>query len=628
MTKGPEAREGLRIAATRAGHSDDADDAAVDVLVGPSGSLPAAVNGADDAGAETDVDDPPDPPDPGPPAFQTPLSSPATKTRSKAQRLRKARPATTPTVVMPPVPPSPPVLPPPPAPPSPAARPDPLPPPTRARAKVLRQRARRRRLLIALIVFTAVCTFMVGVASVYVQTRLGQIKRVLVPNLVEDSPGAVMNVLLVGSDSRANLDAADAGGFGKDQVVGQRSDTMMLLHVDPKAEKAAIVSVPRDLYVPIADTTYSDRVNTAFAVGGPDQLVATIQRALGITINHYVQVDFVGFKDIVETVGGVTIYLPYPVRDAGSGLDIGKAGCFDLNGQQALSWVRSRKIEFLINGTWQEDGRADLGRIERQQDFIRRMMKKALASGITNPIQLNRLIGIGVKDVTFDSALSTKDITALGRRFSSLDPDRVVLRTLPTDPTTIEGKAVLKLQTAQAQPMIDLLNGKGTIDVPPPPAGPGVTSTTTTPSTTPTNTGGSPAAVKPADVKVKVLNGLGTPGAAGKAATGLTSLGFTVTDKTDAPALAPKTTLSYATGQVAKAQLVQGTLLTPAVLKEDATLKSVDVSLVLGADYAGLKPGVSVGTAGTAPTTTTAVATTVAPQINPVPLPKGTIPPC
>jgi len=338
-----------------------------------------------------------------------------------------------------------------------------------------------------------------------------------------------------------------------------------------------------------------------------------VQEALKIPIHHYVEVDFVGFKDIVQAVGGVTMYIPYQVRDAGSGLSL-PAGCKELDGQQGLSWVRSRSMEFLINGTWQADGRGDLGRIERQQDFIRRMMKKALNSGLTNPIQLNRLIGIGVRDVTFDAGLSTKDITALGRRFSSLDPDRVELSTFPTSPADIDGKSVLKLQTAQAQPMIDLLNGRAPADSAPTTAvAPGPASTT--PPSTRVST------IRPADVKVRVLNGVGTPGAASKAGTNLTSAGYVVADRGDAPALAPKTTIAYAPGQQAKAQLLQGTLLGPAVLREDATLKSVDVSLLLGADYAGMKPTVSAGT----PSTTT----TVAPKINPVPLPQGTTaPPC
>ena len=490
------------------------------------------------------------------------------------------------------------------------------------RAKVLRQRRRRRRLLIAFTAFTAFCTFFVGLGYVYVQRKLDQIERLKLPALGADG-GPVMNVLLVGSDSRAKLEGSVAAGFGKDQVEGQRSDTVMILHIDPRAQKAAIVSVPRDLYVPIAGTNFSDRVNVAFALGGPDQLIATVQQAFGVTIHHYVEVDFVGFKDIVDTVGGVEMYIPYQVRDSDIGLEL-PAGCKVLDGQQGLSWVRSRSMEFLINGTWQADGRGDLGRIERQQDFIRRMMKKAVGSGISNPLQLNRLIGVGVKDVTFDSGLSTKDITALGRRFSSLDPDRVELSTFPTSPADIDGKSVLKLQTAQAQPMIDLLNGRGEIDATPGTvAGTGSTTTAQVPS------GPARPGVKTSDVKVRVLNGVGTPGAAAKAATSLSASGYVVAETGDAPSLAPKTTISYATGQLAKAQLLQSALLTPAVLREDATLK-VDVTLLLGADYTGLKPRVSAGTSGpTVAPTTVAPTTTAVPQINPVPLPKGTIdPPC
>jgi hypothetical protein len=242
------------------------------------------------------------------------------------------------------------------------------------------------------------------------------------------------------------------------------------------------------------------------------------------------------------------------------------------------------------------------------------MMKKALSSGLQNPLTLNRLIGVGVRDVTFDSALSTKDLSALGRRFSSLDPDRVVLHTLPTDPADIDGKAVLKLQTVQAQPMIDLLNGKTTVDGAP---------TTTVP--VPTTAAPAPASnVKPGDVRVRVLNGGGTAGLASRTATSLGGAGYVVVDKGDAPALAPKTTITYASGQLAKAQSVQGTLSGPAVLKEDATLKSADVNLLLGADFTGLKAGV-----GGAASTTLAPTTTAPPQINPVPLPKGTTtPPC
>ncbi|MGH9266524.1 MAG: LytR C-terminal domain-containing protein, partial [Acidimicrobiales bacterium] len=131
----------------------------------------------------------------------------------------------------------------------------------------------------------------------------------------------------------------------------------------------------------------------------------------------------------------------------------------------------------------------------------------------------------------------------------------------------------------------------------------------------------------PSEVRVRVLNGIGTPGAAARAGTGLTSSGFVVADRGDAPSLAPRTTITHGPGDLAKAQLVQSALLTPAVIQEDATLRSVDVNLVLGADYSGVKPSVSSGTSPTAPATT--APTTTVPQINPVPLPQGTeAPPC
>jgi len=489
------------------------------------------------------------------------------------------------------------------------------------RLKVLRQRRRRRRTLIAGTFLTTVCTFVTGVGYLYVQSRLDQIQRISLGNLTAEDSGAPMNLLLVGSDSRAGLDGAEAAGLGKGQVEGQRSDTIMLLHVDPQEGTAAIVSIPRDLYVPIAATGTPDRINAAFALGGADQLIATIQSGLGVTINHYVEVEFSGFKEIVDAIGGVTLYIPYPVRDPVSGLSIDRTGCVAVDGDQGLAWVRSRQTQFFVNGAWQVDGRGDLGRIERQQEFVRRMMKKALAAGLGNPIQLNRLIGVAARDVTFDATLSTDDLSVLGRRFRSLDPEKVALRTLPTSPVNINGKAVLLLQLAQAQPIIDLLNGKAPAQAPP----------STVPAGPPVTTGAPSTGLKPADVRIRILNGVGTPGAASKAGTSLTGIGFSVADKGDAPAISPKTMIMYATGQLAKAQLLQSSLVAGAGLKEDASIKAVDVNLVVGADFAGAKAGISSGTSSV-PTTvapTTVAPTTTVAQINPVPLPKGTsTPPC
>ena len=342
------------------------------------------------------------------------------------------------------------------------------------------------------IAFLAVCIVLAAGGYVYLRWQLAKINRLDLPGLSDE--GAVMNVLMVGSDSRARVTGDLAESTGKDEVSGQRSDTIMVLHVDPRQKKAAIFSIPRDLYVPIAGEDFSDRVNAAYSLHGAQGLIDTVEAALKIPINHYVEVDFVGFRDIVEAVGGVNVYVPAPVRDEFSGLSIETPGCIRLDGDQGLAFVRSRYYETLEGGKWQIDPTADLGRIQRQQDFIRRMLRKAVSSGLTNPVKLNRLIGIGVRDVTLDDRMSTTDIVKLAKRFKSLDPDTVDMLTFPTTPKTVAGKSVLLLKEAESQPYVDRLNG-----ILPPEAPPA-------------------DSVRPEDVRIRVLNGYGGEGAAGRPA--------------------------------------------------------------------------------------------------------------
>ncbi|HEX2191677.1 MAG TPA: LCP family protein [Acidimicrobiales bacterium] len=421
-----------------------------------------------------------------------------------------------------------------------------------------------RRLLVGTCVLLVLAVVFAGVSYIYLRWRLSQINRLQVDELAEDR-GSVMNVLLVGSDSRSRLTGELAEQAGKDQVTGSRSDTIMVLHADAKAKKAAILSIPRDLYVRVPGTNRSDRINTTFASGGAGGLVRAIQENLGIQVNHYMEVDFVGFREIVDTVGGVNVYVPAPARDRMSGLDIKTPGCVRFDGDTALAWVRSRQYEYFESGRWRSDPTSDLGRIQRQQDFIRRMMKKAVSSGIGNPLTLNRIIGIGVKDVTLDEGMSTSDLVRVARRFRSLNPETVDMLTLPTTPANVGGASVLRLNKEQAQAYVDRLNG-----VAPPPAD---------------GTGG-----RPGDVRVRVLNGKGTEGAAADAGEALEKIGFTVADRGDADSYTyARTLIRYARGQQGKAQLLQRHLSGGAVLREDASLRTVDAVLTLGADYAGTR---------------------------------------
>jgi len=345
------------------------------------------------------------------------------------------------------------------------------------------------RVLLSLIVVVALATVGAGATYVYVRHQLGKINRIDVAGL-GDSRGGPMNVLLVGSDSRDRVSGQLAETTGKDQVSGKRSDTLMVLHVESGEAKAAIVSIPRDLYVPIAGTKGSDRVNAAFNRGGADALVATVEGALAIDIHHYVEIDFVGFRDIVDAVDGVNVAVDTPVRDRVSGLNIESAGCARLDGTDALALVRSRNYEKLVNGRWTVDPTGDLGRIERQQDFIRRMMAKVVSSGLRNPLRLNRLVNVGTRDLTLDRAMSSGDLLKLARRFRSLDPSTVDMVTLPTRGANVGGASVLLLNKDAAKPFIDRLNGI----TPPPP----VIVATDPPATADAATSGSDPTTAPA----------------------------------------------------------------------------------------------------------------------------------
>jgi LCP family protein required for cell wall assembly len=440
----------------------------------------------------------------------------------------------------------------------------------------------RRRVLLGAISFFLVIVLVVGAGYVYYRWRFAQIHRAQVNGLVPDS--GTLNVLLVGSDSRSAVEGNTAFNDKSDPVTGQRSDTMMILHADTKEKKAMILSIPRDLYVPIVGTNGSNRINTAFD-SGPQRLVDTIQQDLGIKINHYVQVDFVGFQAIVNSVGGVDIYVPAPARDTVSGLSIKTAGCAHLDGFQALAWARSRHFEEYEGGRWQSDPTGDLGRIQRQQDFIRRMLKKALAT--RNPLKVNQLIGDGIKDVQIDQEMSSSDILRLAGKFRSLNPDTVDMATLPTTPftTRIGGLQadVLRLKQPDAQTFIDRVNGI----VPPPPAD-----------------------VKPESVRVRVLNGTGQNGLAAQVSVALGGPGFSVADRGDATGKFQQTTIRYGSGAFDKAQLLQRYLQNGARLVSDPSLRTVDVALVVGSDYAGVR-------STPAPTPPSTTATTVAGKTTP-----------
>ena len=299
--------------------------------------------------------------------------------------------------------------------------------------------------------------------------------------------GEPENILLVGIDDGTGMQGSDPVLVGRSTSLN--TDTIMILRVDPQTQHAALLSLPRDLYVNLAGGG-KGRINSALALGGPQRLIETIKQDYNIPINHYAMVNFTGFESLVNAVDGVPIYFQYPSRDQNTGLFQYDPGCVTLDGEQALAYARSRHFEISKKpGQWIEDPSSDFGRITRQQQFIKAALRKAVAKGIRNPFVLKDLLGVADKYITLDSTFSIKDLLDLGTQFRTFDPETLQTFTPPATGTMIGGMSVLLLDDAQAQPTFDIF--RGVLPVP----GPVESTTTTTthpssPSTTPPTTGG------------------------------------------------------------------------------------------------------------------------------------------
>lgn len=272
------------------------------------------------------------------------------------------------------------------------------------------------------------------------------IERVDLAGVLDPVTGDEINYLLVGSDSREGFDP-DVGPGGETTVTGRRSDTIILLRVGP--DGATMMSIPRDLYVTIDGTGEQARINGAYN-GGPATLVRTVQENLAVPVNHYMEVGFASFAGVVDAIGGVTVEFPNPVRDEKSGLFIDTAGPVTLDGRMALAYVRSRNYTEIIDGRPVTDPTADLGRQERQQQFLRTALGDV--GGTRNPFQLVGAAEALSDGLTVDESLGALDMFRLVRTLGGSDPTTVVL---PTVPATRDGAAVLVLQEPEAQQVLD-----------------------------------------------------------------------------------------------------------------------------------------------------------------------------
>jgi LCP family protein required for cell wall assembly len=259
----------------------------------------------------------------------------------------------------------------------------------------------------------------------------------------------IENILLVGSDSRADSDASspDYGAIGSAaDVEGSRSDTIMVLRRDLATNEAALLSIPRDLWVTIAGRG-KDRINTAYDDGAA-VLVQTVQYALGLPIHHYAEVNFAGFKQLVDVIGGVRLCLPYPARDTRSGLDVPAGGCIVFGGVQALAFARSRRFEQLVGSVWTLDQTADHGRMKRQQQFVNAALQSVLAKVMANPIVVRDLLRASRSAVRVDGDLRVLK-TAWSLRKAAAG--QLTTWSIPVSDSMVDGKAVLQPAEGSAE---------------------------------------------------------------------------------------------------------------------------------------------------------------------------------
>ena len=273
--------------------------------------------------------------------------------------------------------------------------------------------------------------------------------------------GPAQNYLLIGSDSRENSDpnAPDYGGIGDvNAVSGRRSDTIMILRQEADGEGASIVSLPRDLWINIPGHG-TNRINSAYSKG-TDVLAATITQELGIPIHHVVDIDFTGFKELVDAVGGTTICFEYQTRDKNTGLDQ-PPGCNTLDGVQALQYARSRYYEEFRDGQWRTDPTSDLGRIARQQTFLQETANATIQRLSADPYLASELIQAGTQAIRMDPGLDPIAAACTLRKAFSSGLNKYQL---PVNGVNRNGNAVLEL-AAGSEAILDYFRGVA----PPPP---------------------------------------------------------------------------------------------------------------------------------------------------------------
>ncbi len=342
------------------------------------------------------------------------------------------------------------------------------------------KRPKRRRTwfqrLCLLLTFLIFCSSTVAaILLAYTSETVGRIPRTAYGTSLSaesESSGDPLNFLLIGSDSIANLPEGSylrrVSGRSSKQLL---TDTLMILKLDPSGDgKASALSLPRDLYVPISGYRDSwQKINSIVYFTDKPTLVQTIRDVLGIPIHHVIEVDWNGFYELFQAIGGLDVYIEYPLRDRKAQLSIPESGCVTLTALQALGLVRTRELKAYVDNfdgwygpspnAWvRVDGSGDFGRQERQQDFLILALQQAFDSGFRNPIKITEIIQeiLGGGFVNLDDRLTPQKAITLAQQFRNFRPNDLEKYLLPTVYDFANDLSIQRIIEAEAEPILDI----------------------------------------------------------------------------------------------------------------------------------------------------------------------------
>ncbi|MFC4603529.1 LCP family protein [Rhodococcus kronopolitis] len=401
--------------------------------------------------------------------------------------------------------------------------------------------------------------------------------------------------LIVGTDTRAGVNSNLGAGSVAD-AEGARSDTVILVNIPADRSRVVAVSFPRDLAIvrpscqawdndkgqytneinPGAD---NDKLNSAYALGGPKCLVKVIQKLSGMKIGHFIGMDFSGFETIVNQIGGVEVCTTTPLIDDELGAVLPNAGRQTVDGATALNYVRARKVE--------AEGNGDYGRIKRQQIFLSSLLRSSLSNKVLlDPGKLNGFINAFTRE-TFVQNVDTKSLVTLGRSLQKVDAGAITFLTVPTDGTDELGNEVPRLDDIKSifraiiddEPLPGESRKEPEVKQDEAAAGP---STATTPPPAPRL-----LSVDTSGVSLQVSNASGVTGVAATAAESLGAEGFQIYSVGNYSGTSANTLIRYAPGQAAEAATVAASIPGALLLETSTEELGGMIDVVLGTTFTG-----------------------------------------